>query len=53
MVDIDEINALCAELAEEDQQNYLANQIAAFLEEQEELQNLELQKQYEMMSYGD
>jgi hypothetical protein len=50
MVDVDEINALCSEIAEEDQQNYLASQIAAFLEEQEELQNRELQKQYEAMS---
>lgn len=49
---LDEVNALCAQIAEEDQLNYLENQINAFLQEQEDLQNEELQKQYEMMSYS-
>lgn len=49
---LDEVNALCALVADEDQQNYLENQINAFLQEQEDLQNEELQKQFEMMSYS-
>jgi hypothetical protein len=49
----EEINLLCAEIAEEDQRNYLENTINAFLAEQEELEMLELQKQYEFLSYAD
>jgi len=49
----DDINALCAEVAEEDQRSYLENMIDAFLQEQEELNNLELQKQYEFMQYAE
>ena len=50
---LDEINTLCAEIAEEDQRNYLENTINAFLAEQEELEMLELQKQYEFMQYAE
>lgn len=50
---IDKINVLCNEISEEDQRNYLENMIDAFLAEQEELELLELQKQYEFMSYAD
>jgi hypothetical protein len=50
---LDEINTLCAEIAEEDQRNYLENKINAFLAEQEELEMLELQKQYEFMQYAE
>ena len=49
----DKINALCAEIAEEDQRNYLENTLNAFIAEQEELEMLELQKQYEFLSYAD
>jgi hypothetical protein len=53
LMSVDEINALCAEIAEEDQRNYLENMIDAFLREQEELSNLELQKQYEFMQFAE
>lgn len=49
----EEINTLCAEIAEEDQRNYLENTLNAFMAEQEELEMLELQKQYEFLSYAD
>lgn len=49
----DKINALCAEIAEEDQRNYLENTLNAFIAEQEDLEMLELQKQYEFLSYAD
>jgi hypothetical protein len=47
---LDEINIVCAELSEDEQKRYLSEQIDIFLEEQEELKNLELMRQYEMMS---
>jgi|APGre2960657373_1045057.scaffolds.fasta_scaffold08767_10 hypothetical protein len=49
----DKINELCVEIAEEDQRNYLENTLNAFMAEQEELEMLELQKQYEFLSYAD
>jgi len=50
MLNIVDVNYLCQELSREEQEAYLKQQIDVFLEEQEELKNLELQKQYEMLS---
>ena len=47
--DIDEINALCREIAEET----LDGDIELQLEALEEQELLELEKQYEFMSYAD
>lgn len=50
---IDEVNVLCAEIAAEDAEIRIGEIVDAFLEEQEELANLELQKQYEFLSLAD
>lgn len=46
----DDVNAILSQIAEEEQQIYLAQQMAAFLEDQEHLELQELMKQHEMMS---
>lgn len=46
----DDVNEILAHIAEEEQEIYLAQQIDAFLEDQEQLELQELMKQHEMMS---
>lgn len=49
---LDELNVVCAEIAREEQELYLSQQINAMVEDLEiEMLNEETQKQYEMMSY--
>lgn len=46
----DDVNEILAHIAREEQEIYLAQQIDAFLEDQEQLELQELMNQHEMMS---
>ena len=48
-----QVNFICSVIAREEQEIYLQTQIDNFLRDQEELEFLELQKQYEFMQYAD